>query len=416
MAAQSSGKPGENVRQVLKKEVNLSGPLAGYRIIDLSTVVMAPFATRILGDYGADVIKVESPQGDILREAGPGRHAGMGHLHLNTNRGKRSIVLNLKDPEGRETLLDLARSADALVYNQRPSAMARLKLAYEDLAAVNKRIVYLGAFGFSQRGPYADRPAYDDLIQGMAGIPWLSQLAGSDVPRYAPMILADRMVGAMTANALLAALLHRERTGRGQRVDVPMFESLSSVVLGEHLAGKAFQPPIGPVGYQRSLARRPYKTRDGYICAMVYNDKHWRAFLGAIGRPELFADPRFCSHAARHSHIEEVYEYLAGVLATRNTGEWLELLRNGDIPAERMYSIDDIINDEHLAAIGFFTPSQHPTEGSVVGVAVTSEWSDSRPDAPGHAPRLGENTEEVLREIGISPERIARLLTQGASK
>ena len=273
----------------------MSGPLEGIRVIDLSTVVMGPYATQILCDHGASVIKVESPEGDIMRAAGPAAHPGMGHLYLTTNRGKRSVVLDLKHPDGRQALLDLCRGADAIVYNIRPQAMARLRLAYEDLCAVNPRIVYVGAFGFSQRGPYADRPAYDDLIQGMAGLPWLSLQQGAETPRYGPMILADRMVGLMVSNALLGALLHRERSGRGQKVDVPMFETLASIVLGEHLAGHLFDPPQGPVGYQRSLTpdRRPYRTRDGYLCTMIYSDKHWQNFLTAIGRSELFADPMF---------------------------------------------------------------------------------------------------------------------------
>lgn len=394
-----------------------SGPLAGLRILDLSSVVMGPFATQILGDYGADVVKIESPEGDIMRWAGPARHEGMGHLYLTTNRSKRSIVVNLKHPEGRKTLLDLAAAADAMVYNIRPQAMARVGLTYEELSAVNPRIIYVGAFGFSQRGPYADRPAYDDLIQGMAGIPWLSREAGAEVPRYAPMILADRMVGMMVANALLSALLHRERTGRGQRVDVPMFESLVSIVLAEHLAGKLFDPPQGPIGYQRSLTpqRRPYKTLDGYICTMVYSDKHWKAFLTAIGQPEKFEnDPKFSTHPARHAHIGEVYSFLANVLATHTTAHWLELFREGDIPAAPMYSIDDIMNDEHLAAINYFTQREHPSEEKIMTTAIATEWSNSPPSTPRHAPALGQHTVEVLREIGYSFENITSLSKRGA--
>ena len=395
----------------------MSGPLEGFRILDLSTVVMGPFATQILCDYGADVIKVESPEGDIMRAAGPALHQGMGHLYLTTNRGKRSIVIDLKHPDGRKALLDLSQNADAIVYNIRPQAMARLGLTYEDLSAVNPRIIYVGAFGFSQRGPYADRPAYDDLIQGMSGIPWLSQQAGAETPRYAPMILADRMVGMMVANALLSALLQRERTGRGQKIDVPMFESLVSIVLAEHLAGRLFEPAQGPVGYQRSMTpeRRPYKTLDGYICTMVYSDKHWRAFLTAIGQPDIFDnDPRFSTHPARHAHIAEVYRFLAEVIATRTTGEWLEIFGKGDIPVAPMYSIEDIINDEHLNAIGYFARQQHPTEGNIMSMAIPTEWSATPPDVPRHAPSLGENTREILTGVGYSAEAIDALAASGA--
>lgn len=395
----------------------MSGPLAGVRVLDLTSVVMGPYATQLLGDYGADVIKIEPPEGDIMRLSGPMRNARMGHLFLTTNRSKRSVVIDLKSSAGREVLLTLAKNADVLVYNIRPQAMARLGLAYEDMSAANPRIVYVGAFGFSQRGPYAARPAYDDLIQGMAGIPWLVQQAGAAEPRYAPMILADRTVGLQLALAVASALFHRERTGRGQRVDVPMFEGMLSVVLGEHLAGKVFDPPQGPVGYQRSLTRdrRPYRTKDGYVCTLIYTDKHWKSFFDAIGERETFHnDARFASQGARLTHIDEVYAYLSGVIATRTTQEWLDLLGRADIPAARMYSIDDVLADEHLAAIGYFQKSEHPSEGPITTLAIPTEWSDSPPETPRHAPRLGENTVEVLREAGYTRAAIDALIEQGA--
>ena len=394
----------------------MSGPLTGVRILDLTSVVMGPYATQLLGDYGADVIKIEPPEGDVMRLSGPMRNPRMGHLYLSANRSKRSVVIDLKNAAGREILLTLARDADALVYNIRPQAMARLGLAYADVCAANTRIIYVGAFGFSQRGPYAARPAYDDLIQGMAGIPWLMQQAGASEPRYAPMILADRTVGLQLAVAIASALVHRERSGRGQSVDVPMYEGLLSVVLGEHLAGRTFNPPLGPSGYARSLThnRHPYRTKDGYLCALVYNDKQWKSFFSILGQPEMFErDTRFSSQSARLEHIEAVYGYLGGVLATRTTQEWLDLFANADIPVARMYSIDDVLTDEHLAAIGYFQESDHPSEGSITTMAVPTEWSDSQPEAPRHAPRLGENTLEVLREAGYGATAIEALIAQG---
>ena len=395
----------------------MSGPLEGVRVLDLTTVVMGPYATRLLGDYGADVIKVEPPEGDIMRLSGPMRNPRMGHLYLSTNRSKRSVVIDLKNIAGREVLFRLVTRSDALVYNLRPQAMARLNLSYEEVAAVNPQIIYAGAFGFSQRGPYAARPAYDDLIQGMSGVPWLTHKAGAETPRYAPMIFADRTVGLQFALAIVSALYHRERTGKGQRVDVPMFEGLLDVVLGEHLAGESFQPPEGPAGYVRSLTpdRRPYRTKDGYLCALVYSDKQWRAFFGAIGESERFeSDARFSSHGERVRHIDAVYGYLSDVLAKRTTAQWLDLFERADIPAARMYSIDDILKDEHLTEIGFFEDVDHPTEGSIRQLAVPTEWSASAPRLTRHAPQLGENTVEVLRETGYDDVAIQSLLQNGA--
>jgi crotonobetainyl-CoA:carnitine CoA-transferase CaiB-like acyl-CoA transferase len=397
----------------------MGGPLSGIRVLDLTTVVMGPYACQLLGDHGADVIKVESPEGDVMRLSGPMKNPGMGHLYLSTNRSKRSIAVDLKAPRGRDLLLKLAETADVLLYNIRPKAMARLGLSYEDLHRINTRLIYVGAFGFSQRGPYASRPAYDDLIQGMSGLPWLSLKAGSTEPRYAPVILADRIVGLQVAFATVAALHHRDRTGQGQRIDVPMFEGLVSVILGEHLAGSSFEPSLGETGYQRSLAhnRRPHRTRDGYICTLVYSDKHWRAFFEVIGQPQLFdEDSRFSSQAERLKHIDEVYGYLAGVLATRTTAEWLDALTTADIPAARMNSLDDILADEHLSAIGYFRTIQHPTEGNIREISVPTEWSASQPTVGRHAPGLGEHTADVLMEVGFDRQTIDSLLEQGIIK
>src|SRR5581483_2384557 len=262
------------------------GPLSGVRVLDLTTVVMGPFATQILAELGADVIKVEPHDGDNMRHAAPMKNAGMGYMFLNLNRGKRGIVLDLKKPEGREALMRLVPAADVLIYNVRPQAMARLGLSYEEVRAVNPRIVYVGAYGYSQRGPYAARAAYDDLIQGASGIPWLAAQRGGEAPNYAPVNLADRLTGLHAVYAVTAALFHRERGGLGQAIEVPMFEAVAHFVLGDHSAGLTYDPPLGGPAYARLLARRPYATRDGYLCVLVYNDKQWRSFFEAIGRPE----------------------------------------------------------------------------------------------------------------------------------
>jgi crotonobetainyl-CoA:carnitine CoA-transferase CaiB-like acyl-CoA transferase len=396
----------------------MAGPLDGVRVLDLTTVVMGPYATQILADLGADVVKVEPPEGDVMRFAQPARSRGMGHIFLNANRNKRSIVLDLKKPAAREALLALAKRADVLVYNIRPQAMARLKLSYEEVRAANPRIIYAGAFGYGQRGPYAAKPAYDDLIQGACGLPWLLKEAGAESPRYVPATMADRSVGLHLANAVCAALYFREKTGKGQRVDVPMFESLLQSVLGEHLGGYTFEPQTGDPGYARMLARerRPYETRDGYVCVLIYNDKQWKAFFALIGRTELASDPRFADQEARSRHFDAAYALVAEEMRKRTTGEWIAALEQADIPVQRMNSLADIVADPHLAAIGYFQPVEHPSEGRIRAMAVPSEWSESVPQYRRHAPRLGEHTREVLREAGYSDAQIEAMAAGGATR
>ena len=396
----------------------MSGPLDGVRVLDLTTVVMGPYATQILADFGAEVIKVEPPEGDVMRYAWPFRNPGMGHIFLNANRNKRSIVLDLKQEPARRACLALAAKADVLVYNIRPQAMARLKLSYEAVREVNPRIIYVGCFGYSQRGPYAAKAAYDDLIQGAAGVPWLLHKQGAKEPRYAPILVADRSVGQQVASAVSAALYYREKSGKGQRVDVPMFEHLLQLVLGEHLGGHTFEPQHGDAGYARMLApdRRPYQTSDGYVCALIYNDKQWKAFFDIIGKPEMLGDPRFASQEVRSKHYGEAYAFVAEELKKRTTAEWIEALERADIPVQRMNSVADIVADPHLAAIGYFHTLEHPSEGRITSMAVPSEWSASQPQYRRHAPRLGEHTHEVLREAGLSDDEIKAMIDSGAAR
>ncbi|HEX9395788.1 MAG TPA: CoA transferase [Burkholderiales bacterium] len=383
----------------------------GVRVLDLTTVVMGPYATQILGDFGADVIKIEPPGGDVMRSAWPYRNPGMGSIFLNTNRNKRSVVLDLKKPAALEAFLRLVKTSDVLVYNVRPQAMARLNLSYEKIRSINEKIIYVGCFGFSQRGPYAAKAAYDDMIQGAAGIPWLSQKQSGAEPRYAPMIVADRSVGQQVASAVSAALYHREKTGQGQRVDVPMFEHLLQMILGDHLGGYTFEPPQGGPGYHRVLApdRRPYQTKDGYVCALIYNDKQWKAFFDVIGRREMFLKKEYSTQEARSKNYGSAYAMVAAELRKRSSAEWIEALERADIPVQRMNSLDDIVADAHLAAIGYLDTVEHPSEGTIKSLAVPSEWSASPPEYRRHAPRLGEHTREVLREVGLSEAEIDRL-------
>ena len=394
----------------------MPGPLAGVRILDMTTVVMGPFATQILADLGADVIKIESREGDNMRHVGPFRNPGMGHIFLHAGRGKRSLVLDLKAPEGREALLRLAGGADVLVYNVRPQAMARLGLAYEDVKQANPNIIYVGAYGYGQRGPYAAKPAYDDLMQGAGGVPALFREQGNPTPRYAPVTLVDRLTGLHVVYSVSAALFHRERTGHGQSVEVPMFESVVQFVLGDHMGGETFDPPLGPPGYARLLAehRRPYATKDGHVCVLIYNDKQWKSFFAAIGDPEkLQRDPRFSTHSNRAANIGEVYAYVADVMATRTTAEWLALFEAADIPAAPMNTMADLLAHPHLESVGFFEWEQHPTEGRIRRMGVPTSWSDSPPKPGGHAPHLGENSREVLREAGYSDVEVDVMLAKG---
>jgi crotonobetainyl-CoA:carnitine CoA-transferase CaiB-like acyl-CoA transferase len=397
----------------------MSGPLTGVRIVDLTTVVMGPFATQILADLGADVVKVEPPEGDVLRHIAPMRHHGMGHIFLHHNRSKRSIVLDLKQPAGREVLLRLTRAGDVLIYNVRPQAMRRLRLAYEDVAAVNPRIIYVGAYGYSESGRYAGQPAYDDLIQGMAALPSIFADAGADRPRYVPTAIADRITGLAAVNAVTAALFCRERTGKGQAVEVPMFETLAHMVLGDHMSGRTFEPPIKPFRYERMLAphRVPYATKDGYVCLLVYNDKHWRSFFRLIGREGMFdSDSRFSSQEARSRNIAEVYAFVAEQMARRTSADWLRLLKEADIPVTPLNSIEDVIDDPHLGESGFFVMTEHPTEGRLRLMATPGAWSQTPPGALRPAPRLGEHSVEILREAGYADTEIEAMIASGVTR
>ncbi len=396
----------------------MTGPLEGVRIVDVSSMLMAPYATQILGDMGADVIKVEPPGGDPVRGIGPMRHPGMGAIFLNINRSKRSLVLDLKQPDGLATVLDLIESADVVVYNVRPQAMARLGLGYEEVSRINPRIIHAGLFGYGQSGPYAAKPAFDDLIQGAVAVPWLSHMADGSEPRYSPTAIVDRGVALWAVGQINAALFCRSRTGQGQKIEVPMFEMMASFVLGDHLAGHTFDPPIGALGYPRMLNpdRRPYRTQDGFVCVMIYTDGHWRSFFRALGREAEFdRDPRYASMTARTEHIAALYGELAELLLTRTTAQWLALFGEADVPAMPLHTPDSLLADPHLAAAGFFSFDEHPSEGRLRQMAYPSAWSASQPGASRHAPRLGEHSLEVLREIGYSDERISSLVARGVT-
>ncbi len=390
----------------------MSGPLDGVRIIDLTSVILGPYATQILADYGADVIKVEPPEGDNTRYVAAHRNPGMGANFLHLNRNKRSIVLNLKKPEGHAALLRLAKTADVLAYNVRPAAMARLKLSYDDVCKVNPRIIYAGSTGFRQSGPYAAKAAYDDIIQGLTGMPsLLSEAAGK--PVFVPINMADRVCGVHLVNATLAALLHRERTGQGQEVEVPMFETMAEMVLSEHLWDNYFVPPTQTKNRNRMFDRRPYKTRDGYICVMAGGDKMFTTFCDVTGRPELKSDPRFAERTRRSANQKELYDEMEAALAPRTSAEWLTLLTQADIPAAPVHTMESLLADPHLNDVDFFQVEEHPTEGKLRAMRTAMRFSASPAMNRRPTPHIGEHTVEVLREAGLSSAEIDKLLADG---
>jgi crotonobetainyl-CoA:carnitine CoA-transferase CaiB-like acyl-CoA transferase len=395
-----------------------AGPLAGIRILDLSSIVLGPLATLILAGLGAEIIKIEAPEGDHVRNAGVMKRDGMGHVFLHNNRGKKSLVLDLKQATARAALISLADKADVLLTNVRPAAMKRLGLDYQSLAQRNPRLIYVGACGYGGCGPYADKPAYDDLIQGATGIPWLIQQYAGGEPAYAPISLADRVTGLHVVYAVTTALYARERSGKGQEVEVAMFESVAHFVLADHMAGRTFEPPQGEAGYDRLLSphRRPYRTADGYLCVLIYNDRQWRRFLDIIGKPELFdIDPRFSSQPNRSRHIRFIYAWVSEIMPSRTTAEWQRLLDAADIPNQTLNSIEDLLNDPHLRQTGFIGLQEHPTEGRVRTLGNPTAWSDTPLGDIAPAPLLGQHSAEILREAGLTDEAIAAMIASGAT-
>jgi crotonobetainyl-CoA:carnitine CoA-transferase CaiB-like acyl-CoA transferase len=393
-----------------------TGPLAGIKIVDLTTVVMGPFASQILADLGADVIKVESPDGDTVRNIGPSRSKGMGPMYLALNRNKRSIALDLRKPEALAALKRLIAGADVLLFNIRPSSMGRLGLGYDDVAAINPRIIYCGAYGFGEGGRYAGKPALDDLIQGAVALPSLvGRVTGE--PRYLPTNICDRTTGLTAVYSVTSALYARERTGRGQAIEVPMFETMTQFVLSDHMYGQTFDPSLADAGYVRLLAkdRRPCKTRDGYICVLIYIDKHWKNFCEMLGREEMLSDPRFLRMADRTRNVDALYAFVTETMLTRTTAEWMDALAKADIPVTPMHTPATLMDDPHLADVGFFDWIDHPSEGRIRTMNVPGTWSGTPPSIRRHAPLLGENTRELLAEAGYAPADIDRNLASGAA-
>ncbi|BBZ36120.1 CaiB/BaiF CoA transferase family protein [Mycolicibacterium confluentis] len=374
------------------------GPLQGVRVVDLTAMVMGPYCTQIMADMGADVIKIEPPQGDNTRYISVGPAPGLSGVFVNVNRGKRSVVLDLRTDAGRDALRALIGTADVFIHSMRAKAVDKLGFSYDEVAAINPNIIYTNCYGYGRRGPEADRPAYDDTIQAECGIPAVQeQLTGE--ANYVGTIMADKVAGLTALYATMMALFHRERTGQGQEVEVPMFETMASFMLVEHANGAMFDPPLGPAVYPRTVApnRRPYETKDGHIAALIYNDKHWNAFIEAV-QPTWNSD-LYATLERRARQIDTVYGLVAQTLKERTTDEWLKLFNELEIPAAPIRTPDALFDDPHLAAVGLFETVQTP-HGPVRFPGVPTWFSRTPGHVRGPAPELGADTAAVLHELG----------------
>ena len=380
-----------------------NGPLEGVRVIDVTSVVMGPYCTQIMADMGADVIKIEPPEGDITRNVAVGPSPGMNGVFVNVNRGKRSVVLDLRSEEGVAALRALIATADVFIHSMRAKAIARLGFDYASVAAINPNIIYTNCYGYSRRGPDADRPAYDDTIQAECGLPAVQRQLTGDAT-YVATIMADKVTGLTALYATMMALFHRERTGEGQEVEVSMFETMASFMLVEHANGAMFDPPLGPAVYPRTVApnRRPYATKDGHVAALIYNDKHWKAFIDAV-RP-AWDTPEYATLALRAKQIDTVYGLVAQTMLERTTAEWLALFAELEIPATPINSLDALFDSPQLNAVGLFETVQTP-DGPVRFPGVPTWFSRTPGRVRGPAPMLGADTEAVLGELQADVRR-----------
>ncbi|MGI9335971.1 MAG: CaiB/BaiF CoA transferase family protein [Gammaproteobacteria bacterium] len=392
-------------------------PLDGIRVLDLTTTLLGPYATQILGDFGADVIKIESPHGDVTRDVGPTRTPGMGSVFLGSNRNKRSIVLDLKRPPPREALWRLIETADVFVHNMRPQKIKSLGFDPDPVLAWNPAIVYGALHGYRETGPYAGRPAYDDVIQGESGLAG-AFLERDGEPKLVPSSMVDKSIGLVASAGLLAAIVQRLRTGKGLYVEVGMFEGMVGYNLVEHQYGATFVPPEGGPGYPRALSphRRPHRTRDGHICMLAYTDRQWRSFWQLVGQPAMADDPRFTTVLERNRNIDALYAAVAAALAEKDTGEWLSLLDEAQVPVGPVNRFADLASDPHLDAIGFFRAYEHPTEGLLEIPDTAYQFGRESLPVRRHQPQLGEHTREILAEAGLSEAEQDEVMATKASQ
>lgn len=376
------------------------GPLKGVKVVDLTAMVMGPYCTQIMADMGADVVKIEPPAGDNTRYISVAPEEGMAGVFVNVNRGKRSVVLDLKQDRDIQVLKSLIKEADVFIHSMRSKAMAKLGLSYNDVSAINPNIIYTNCYGYSRRGPEADSAAYDDTIQGECGLPYVQQLLNGE-PQFVGTIMADKIAGMTALYSTLMALFHRERSGEGQEVEVGMFEAMASFMLVEHANGALFTPQLSAANYPRAVTpnRKPYKTKDGYIAALVYNDKQWNAFCQAVD-PEWARSDQFSSLKKRALIIDKVYGLLAQTFLTKTTKEWIDLLKNIEVPCAPIRTLDDLYSNEHLQAIDFFEKVATPY-GDVNFPGIPTWFSKSPGKIVSGAPRLGEHTREVISQLNL---------------
>ena len=391
---------------------SVGGPLSGFRILDLTTVLFGPFGTQTLGDWGAEVIKVESLAGDAWRNSGQFRNRGMSGQFMAANRNKRSIAIDLKHPEGKAVLRRLVAGADALVSNIRPAGLERLGFGYEACREVNPRLVYVSATGFGQEGPWKARPAFDEIIQAASG--FASAMWTDEEPAFVPSLIGDKVCAMALTSAVVAALLHRERSGEGQMVEVPMLETLAAFNSIEMLGGHAFVPPIGPAGYKRMKARRPVRTRDGWLTMLPYSGENWCAFFEALGCPECIEEFGVRDPVERARNIDRIYDRMREIALTRTTAEWEALLLAIDVPHTAFARLSEVTAQPHLKAVGLFEEREHRSEGRLLQARPPVRFGASPATVRRLAPALGEHTREVLEEVGYRDPEIDRLIAAGA--
>ena len=394
----------------------MSGPLSGLKVLELTSVVLGPWAAQTMADMGADVIKIEAPFGDSNRQLGASRNPGMAALYLSNNRNKRSLVLDLKQESARDALLTIVKDCDVFLHNNRPQVMTKLRLEYEDIKSVNENIIYCGTYGYSKDGPYGEKGALDDSIQAASGIAALNELVLGE-PRYLPTVVADKTTAITVVYSILAALFHRERTGVGQEIEVPMFETMVSFVMAEHIWGEVFEPKMGEAGYTRLMShhRKPYKTKDGYIAVLPYMNNHWQTFCEKAEREDLIDDERFKDLSSRVKNIDDTYSETGKILATKTTQEWLDIFAETKVPVIVVNSLEDLFHDPHLEAVDFWQSYEHPTEGQLKMPGFPSKFSKTPASIRKHAPKLGEHSKEILAEAGIDEETINKMVYSKAT-